>query len=144
METLKELMKKVLADTFTLYLKSHGFHWNVEGPNFAQYHSFFNDLYEELHGAVDPIAEHLRTLQAFAPASLKRFSELTEIEEEFNVPTPIEMIRQIHDGNEVVLKTLNMTIKFAETLNKQGLVNFLGERIDIHEKHAWMLRSFLK
>jgi starvation-inducible DNA-binding protein len=144
METLIELMKKVLADTFTLYLKTHSFHWNVEGPNFAQYHSFFDGLYNELHDAVDPIAEHLRTLQAYAPGSMKRFSELTEIEEELNIPTPIEMMTKLHHDNDIVLHTLNLALKFAEKLDKQGLVNFLGERIDVHEKHAWMLRSFTK
>jgi len=144
METLIELMKKVLADTFTLYLKTHSFHWNVEGPNFAQYHSFFDGLYNELHDAVDPIAEHLRTLQAYAPGSMKRFSELTEIEEELNIPTPIEMMTKLHHDNDIVLHTLDLALKFAEKLDKQGLVNFLGERIDVHEKHAWMLRSFTK
>ena len=144
METLIELMRKVLADTFTFYLKSHAFHWNVEGPHFAEYHGFFNDLYNELHDAVDPIAEHLRTLQAFAPGSMKRFLELTEIEEEFNVPSPIEMIVKLKDDNQIVLNTLDMALKFATNFDKQGLVNFLGERIDVHEKHAWMLRSFTK
>lgn len=144
METLIELMKKVLADTFTLYLKAHNFHWNVEGPNFSEYHLFFSGLYEELYGAVDPIAEHIRALQAYAPGSLKRFSELTQIEDELNIPSPLEMMQKLHHDNQIVLDTLNMTIKFANNLEKQGLVNFLGGRIEIHEKHAWMLRSFIK
>ena len=81
METLQEIMKKVLADTFALYLKAHNYHWNVEGINFPQYHEFFGNLYEELHGAVDPIAEEIRSLDTYAPGSFTRFMELTEIEE---------------------------------------------------------------
>lgn len=144
METLQEMLKKVLADTFALYLKSHNFHWNVEGPNFVQYHEFFGNLYEELHGAVDPIAEHVRTLDVYAPGSFTRFLELTDIEDELNILTPQEMIRKLYDDNQIVLKTLNMCMKLAETFDKQGLMDFLAGRIDTHEKHAWMLRSLSK
>ena len=144
METLQEIMKKVLADTFALYLKAHNYHWNVEGSNFPQYHEFFGNLYEELHGAVDPIAEHIRTLDAYAPGSFTRFMELTEIEDETTVPAGVEMARRLMTDNERVIATLNIAFKLADQLDKQGLADFIAGRIDTHSKHAWMLRSITK
>ena len=144
METLVEMMKKVLADTFAMYLKSHNYHWNVEGSNFPQYHEFFGNLYEELHGAVDPIAEQIRALDAYAPGSLSRFMELTDIQDEMNVPLGTDMARKLLGDNEIVMNTLNMALKLAEQFDKQGLMDFLAGRIDTHSKHAWMLRSISK
>jgi starvation-inducible DNA-binding protein len=138
METLVEMMKKVLADTFAMYLKSHNYHWNVEGSNFPQYHEFFGNLYEELHGAVDPIAEQIRALDAYAPGSLSRFMELTDIQDEMNVPLGTDMARKLLGDNEIVMNTLNMALKLAEQFDKQGLMDFLAGRIDTHSKHAWM------
>ena len=137
-------MKKVLADTFALYLKAHNYHWNVEGSNFPQYHDFFGNLYEELHGAVDPIAEEIRSLDAYAPGSFTRFMELTDIEDEVTVPAGVEMARRLMTDNERVLATLNMAFKLADTMDKQGLADFLAGRIDVHNKHGWMLRSITK
>jgi len=144
METLQEMMKKVLADTFALYLKAHNYHWNVEGQNFPQYHEFFGNLYEELHDAVDPIAEQVRALDAYAPGSFTRFMELTDIEDEVTVPAGVEMARRLMTDNEKVIGTLNIAFKLAEQLDKQGLADFLAGRIDIHNKHQWMLRSITK
>jgi len=144
METLQDIMKKVLADTFALYLKAHNYHWNVEGSNFPQYHEFFGNLYEELHGAVDPIAEEIRSLDAYAPGSFTRFMEITEIEDEVTVPAGVEMARRLMTDNERVLATLNMAFKLADTMDKQGLADFLAGRIDVHNKHGWMLRSITK
>jgi starvation-inducible DNA-binding protein len=144
METLVEMMKKVLSDTFAMYLKSHNYHWNVEGSNFPQYHDFFGNLYEELHGAVDPIAEQIRALDAYAPGSFSRFMELTDIQDELNVPLGTDMARKLLNDNEIVMSTLNMTLKLAEQFDKQGLMDFLAGRIDTHSKHAWMLRSISK
>lgn len=144
METLQEIMKKVLADTFALYLKAHQYHWNVEGINFPQYHEFFGNLYEELHGAVDPIAEEIRSLDAYAPGSFTRFMELTEIEDEVTVPAGVEMARRLMTDNERVIATLNIAFKLADQLDKQGLADFIAGRIDTHSKHAWMLRSITK
>ena len=137
-------MKKVLADTFALYLKAHNYHWNVEGQNFPQYHEFFGNLYEEIHGAVDPIAEHIRSLDAYAPGSFTRFMELTEIEDETTVPAGVEMARRLMTDNERVIATLNVAFKLATTMDKQGLADFIAGRIDIHNKHGWMLRSITK
>ena len=144
METLQEIMKKVLADTFAMYLKAHNYHWNVEGSNFPQYHEFFGNLYEELHGAVDPIAEEIRSLDAYAPGSMTRFLELTEIEDELAVPAGVEMARRLMTDNERVLATLNVAFKLADTMDKQGLADFIAGRIDVHSKHGWMLRSITK
>jgi starvation-inducible DNA-binding protein len=144
MDTLQEIMKKVLADTFALYLKAHNYHWNVEGSNFPQYHEFFGNLYEELHGAVDPIAEEIRSLDTYAPGSFTRFMELTEIEDETSVPAGVEMARRLMTDNERVLATLNVAFKLADQFDKQGLADFLAGRIDTHSKHAWMLRSITK
>lgn len=144
METLQEIMKKVLADTFALYLKAHNYHWNVEGSNFPQYHEFFGNLYEELHGAVDPIAEQIRALDTYAPGSMTRFMELTDIEDELAVPAGVEMARRLMTDNERVLATLNIAFKLADTMDKQGLADFIAGRIDIHSKHGWMLRSITK
>lgn len=144
METLIEIMRKVLADTFAMYLKAHNYHWNVEGPNFPQYHEFFGNLYEELHGAVDPIAEEIRSLDAYAPGSFSRFLELTEIEDETNVPMAREMALKLLRDNDTVLNTLNVAFKLADQFDRQGLADFVAGRIDVHNKHAWMLRSITK
>ena len=144
METLVEIMRKVLADTFAMYLKAHNYHWNVEGINFPQYHDFFGKLYEELHGAVDPIAEEIRSLDAYAPGSFTRFMELTEIEDELNIPMAREMASRLLADNEIVLRTLDVAFKLADQFDKQGLADFIAGRIDVHNKHAWMLRSILK
>ena len=144
METLIEIMRKVLADTFAMYLKTHNYHWNVEGPDFSQHHDFFGKLYEELYGAVDPIAEEIRALDAYAPGSFSRFLELTEIEDETNIPMAREMIIKLLRDNETVLNTLNVAFKLADQFDKQGLADFIAGRIDAHNKHGWMLRSFTK
>ena len=144
METLVEIMRKVLADTFAMYLKAHNYHWNVEGPNFPQYHDFFGKLYEELHGAVDPIAEEIRSLDAYAPGSFTRFLELTEIEDETNIPMAREMTIKLLRDNDTVLNTLNVAFKLADQFDRQGLADFVAGRIDVHNKHGWMLRSIIK
>jgi len=144
METLTELMKKLLADTFALYLKSHNYHWNVEGPNFSQYHDFFGKLYEELHDSIDFIAEQIRVLDSYAPGSMSRFLELTEIKCELNVPNSLDMAKKLLEDNETVLDTLNVIFDLADNLKQQGLADFIGGRIDIHKKHSWMLKSILK
>ena len=144
MEILIEMMRKVLADAYAFQLKANNYHWNVEGPNFPQYHEFLGNLYEEVFGATDTIAEEIRALDAYAPGSFTRFLELTDIECETNIPNSIEMIKRLSADNDKVLATLNMTFKLANELDKQGLVDFLAGRIDIHNKHGWMLRSIAK
>lgn len=144
MDKLIELMKKALADTFALYLKAHYFHWNVEGADFAQYHGLFGGIYEEVYGAVDPMAEEIRALDAYAPGSLRRFAELTVIEDEATVPMALDMVAKLAEDNQKVLLTLKLARDTADSLGQNGLVNFLEDRLDHHKKHAWMLRATMK
>lgn len=144
MDELVQQMKVVLASTFAFYLKAHNFHWNVEGPDFAQYHGFFGDLYEEAFGAVDIIAEKIRALNSYAPGSLSRFSQLSVIDDQINIPTALKMIKELELDNNKLKDELTKAYKLAETANEVGLSNFLQDRIDIHSKHGWMLRSIGK
>jgi starvation-inducible DNA-binding protein len=144
MDNLIQEMKVTLASTFAFYLKAHGFHWNVEGPDFPQYHEFLGDLWEESFGAVDPLAEHLRTLDAYAPASLSRYTELSIIKDEVNIPVAISMMSKLRNDNQAIIEQLTKTQALAEKNKKMGLANFLQDRIDAHEKHGWMLRSITK
>jgi starvation-inducible DNA-binding protein len=144
METLQELMKKVLADNFAFYLKAHNYHWNVEGPNFPQFHDFFGDLYQELHGSIDHIAEQIRALDSYAPGSMTRLIELAEVQDQTIIPSSIAMSAELIRDNEIILQDLNVVFELAEQLNKQGLADFIAGRIDVHNKHAWMLRSITK
>lgn len=144
MEELTKQMKVVLANVFTFYLESHYFHWNVVGFNFPQLHEFFGNLYESVHASVDDIAEHIRALDEYAPGTLGRFKELTEITEEVKILTDKEMVAKLLIDNDKVIKSFNLAFKLAIKADAQGLANFLSERIDAHQKHQWMLRSILK
>lgn len=141
---LVEALKKAQATTFALYLKAHNFHWNVEGPDFAQYHDFLGDFYAEVFGAVDTIAELIRTLDAYAPGSLTRFKELSSIEDELSVPKGLVMIARLNGDNQRLLVVLNEAYRIAESQSKFGISNAIQDRITAHEKHGWMLRSFTK
>jgi starvation-inducible DNA-binding protein len=142
MEQLIEQMKVVLASTFSLYLKAHGYHWNVTGPNFSEYHSFFGDFYEGVHDSVDPIAEHIRALGAYAPASLMRFTELTSVQDESSIPQALVMIARLSLDNAKVLDEYRKAHKLASSLSQYGLINFIEGQIDWHEKMAWQLKAF--
>jgi starvation-inducible DNA-binding protein len=144
MMELIEALKKAQATTFSLYLKAHNFHWNVEGPDFAQYHEFLGDFYAEVFGAVDTIAELIRTLDAYAPGSFSRFQQLSTIEDELTVPKGIVMIARLYSDNQRVLATLTDAYRMAESAGKLGVSNAIQDRITAHEKHGWMLRSFTK
>lgn len=141
MEELQEALKKVMADTFVMYFKTHSYHWNVVGPNFPQLHEFFGDLYEELHGAVDPIAEHIRAINSFAPSSLDRLKELTIITEADTIPSAEKMVTNLLADNDKVISSLKTAYAAANSEGKDGLSNFLQDRLDIHDKHGWQLRA---
>lgn len=143
-QKLVEALKVVLADSFAFYLKAHNYHWNVEGPNFSEYHTFFGTLYTEVWEATDMIAEHIRTLDAYVPGSFSRFSELATIEDETKIPTSINMLKKMLTDNQKVIDSLNAAHKLADAAGNRGIVNFLEGRLDIHDKHGWMLRSFTK
>ena len=144
MDELVEALKKAQATSFAFYLKAHNYHWNVEGPNFAEYHEFLGDLYAEVFGAVDAIAEHCRTLDAYVPGSFSRFQELSSIEDELSVPTGRIMMSKLLIDNQRVIADLTIAYRAAEAAGKVGIANFLQDRIGAHDKHGWMLRSFTK
>ena len=144
MEDFIEQMKVCQASAFALYLKAHNFHWNVEGPNFAQYHEFFSDYYNDVWGSVDAIAEHIRTLDAYVPGSLGRFRELSAISDENAVPDAHGMFSKLGDDNKRMIDELKKAQTQAEKLGYVGISNFFQDRIDIHEKHGWMIRATLK
>jgi starvation-inducible DNA-binding protein len=141
---LADLLKRLLASTNSFSIKSQNFHWNVEGDNFPQYHDFFGNLYEEVYASVDLVAEYIRTLDSYAPASLTRYSELTVIEDQTKIPRAELMFEEIGQDNEKMLSLLNECFAAAAQENKQGIANFIAERLDAHEKHAWMIRSILR
>lgn len=140
--TTADSLKVALADTFALYLKAHYFHWNVTGPDFAQYHDFLGNFYEEVYGAVDPIAELIRTTGEYSPGSFSRFAELTTIDEQKGIPTTVEMIRELLADNYKVLASLQQAYDTAEEERRLGISNFIQDRLTAHEKHKWMLTAF--
>ena len=137
-------LKRVQADTFALYAKAHYYHWNVEGPDFVQYHEFLAKIYEELFGAVDVIAEEVRALQSYAPGVHRMLMELTKIQDDNTIPAAIEMFRRLLADNEVVMEGLLQAFMRAEAAGEVGLADFLTQRMDVHKKHAWMFRSLIK
>jgi starvation-inducible DNA-binding protein len=144
MDELEQALKKAQADSFAFYLKAHYFHWNIEGVNFPQYHSFLKSLYEEVFAAVDTIAEGIRTLDIYVPGSFTRFKELASIQDETTIPSDVSMITRLKDDNEKVLDTLTKAYELAEEAKKYGISNLIQDRIQAHEKHGWMLRSIIK
>jgi starvation-inducible DNA-binding protein len=144
MEKLIEQMKVILATTFSLYLKAHYFHWNVEGRNFAQDHEFLQNFYEEVYGSIDTHAEEIRSMQAYAPGSFTRYQSLTKIEDEINVPSPIQMFKTLQMDNLRLIVEMKKANTMAEEENAIGLANWLQDRVDKHYKHDWMLRSITK
>jgi len=141
---LSDNLKVLLASTNSLSIKAQNFHWNVEGPNFPQYHEFFGNFYEEVYGSVDRTAEYIRTLDSYTPGSLTRYAELTIIEDQTKIPRPHLMFAELLEDNKKMIELLNACFASAEEENKQGIANFIAERLDAHEKHGWMLRSILK
>lgn len=137
-------MKVALADSYAFALKSQNYHWNVEGPDFSQYHAFFGALYGEVIDGVDLIAEGIRQLDSYAPASFTRFKELADIEDELKIPLPMDMFKQLSADNIKVLESLTVAYNQAEKDKKFGISNFIQDRITAHEKHGWMIRSHIK
>ena len=136
-------LSRLLADSYTLYLKTHNYHWNVKGPLFNTLHQMFEDQYTELAAAVDEIAERIRALGEPAPGSYKAYAALTEIEEEDAVPDAEEMIRQLLKGQETVVRTARAVISAAAAANDEPTADLLTPRMQVHEKNAWMLRSMV-
>ena len=136
-------LSKLLADSYTLYLKTHNYHWNVTGPQFNALHTMFEQQYTELAAAVDEIAERIRALGITAPGSYSEFARLTAVEEGTGQESAEEMIRQLVVGQEAVVRTARKAFPAADAANDEPTADLLTQRMQVHEKNAWMLRSML-
>jgi len=139
-----DTLRKLIADSYVLYFKAHSFHWNVEGPDFVQYHDFLKNFYEEVFESIDTYAELIRTADQYAPTSLSRLLDLTSLEEASSIPEAVMMIKIIAKDNEVFLLSLKDAYQQAEQSGELGISNYLQDRIQAHEKHAWMLKAIIK
>lgn len=143
-EDIAKGLSRVLADTYTLYLKTHNFHWNVTGPMFQTLHLMFETHYNELALAVDLVAERIRALGLPAPGTYRAFAELSAIKEEDGVPKAQDMIRKLVEGHETVARAARQVFKVANEVSDQPTCDLLTQRMQVHEKTAWMLRSLLE
>jgi starvation-inducible DNA-binding protein len=142
---LADALKTLLATSYAFVIKAQNFHWNVEGPNFPQYHEFLGNLYEEVYdNAIDQTAELIRQLDSYTPGSITRFAELSQIGDQTKIPRAELMIAELHDDNAKILHMWKEAFPIAEQENEQGVADFIASRIDAHGKHGWMLRSILK
>ncbi len=137
-------LSKLLADTYSLYLKTHSFHWNVTGPQFNSLHLMFETQYNALWLAADEVAERIRTLDVFAPGSYSQFAKLSSIKDEPGVPDWQEMVGQLVEGHEIVAATARDALKAANAAGDDGTADMVTGRLKEHEKTAWMLRSLLR
>jgi starvation-inducible DNA-binding protein len=143
-QALIEELKVAFASTYAFYLKAQYYHWNVEGPNFPQYHEFLGKLYEEVGGAIDKMAEHIRALDAYAPGSFTRLEELSAIKGDDNIIPAREMLENLLEDNDKITPMLIGVMKKAESVNRYGTANFIQDRIEAHRIHHWMLKATLK
>lgn len=141
---LADTLRKVISESYILYFKAHSFHWNIEGPDFAQYHKFLGKFYEEVFASIDSYAELIRTLDEYAPTSLKRLVEMSTIEESSTIPDAVAMLKSIKRDNDQFLATLVQAYDEAEKASEFGISNYIQDRIQAHEKHAWMFRAITK
>jgi starvation-inducible DNA-binding protein len=144
MEELIQKLKVAMADSIVFRLKTQQYHWNVEGPDFYEYHLLFQRIYEEVDESIDIFGEQIRTLDAYAPLSPKRIFDLTSIEDSAVSLKPLEMVRILYNDNNIVLNSVLDTYKIAEKFNELGLSNFLQDRLTAHKTHLYLLRSVLK
>jgi len=143
-QKIAEALSRLLADTYGLYLKTHSFHWNVEGPMFNTLHLMFMEQYTELWQALDEIAERIRALGYPAPGSYKAFAKLSSIEETDGVPEAMEMVRELVKGHEAVARTARAAFGATDKASDESSADLLTQRLQVHEKTSWMLRSMLK
>lgn len=144
MEALQKAAKIAFASEFTFYLKAHFFHWNVEGIHFRELHDLFGTIYEEVYGSIDDFAEKIRSLGTYAPGSNSRFSMLSRIEDETDVLPAEQMIVELLQDSDNMVKILKRVYDIAEATGEHGFSNFLAERMDAHRKHSWQLRATAK
>ena len=141
---LSELLKTYLASTFAYYLKAHMFHWNVEGPDFGELHGFFSQIYEDAFDAVDPIAEYIRTSEEYAPGSLTRFHELTQIQDQTKVPRARLMLEELLADTQTMKDLSKQVFDVSTQEGRDDVANFAADRLAAHGKYMWQLKSYLK
>ena len=144
MEQLIQQLKVILATNFCFYLKTHNYHWNIEGKDFPQFHSFLDGLYNDIWAQTDDIAEHLRRLDSYAPGSLARFQDLSDIQDATTIPMALSMMAELKNDNDRYIYHLRAGIVAADQANEPAVSNFLQDLLGKHQKHAWMLRSIIK
>jgi starvation-inducible DNA-binding protein len=137
-------LSRLLADTYVVYLKTHNFHWNVEGPMFQTLHQMFMEQYTETWNAIDLIAERIRSLGEYAPGTYKEYAKLARIKETDGVPKAEQMVRLLIEGQEAVVRTARELLPLADRAHDEPTLDLLTQRMQVHEKNAWMLRSLLK
>jgi starvation-inducible DNA-binding protein len=137
-------LSRLLADTYVLYLKTHNFHWNVEGPMFQTLHQMFMEQYTETWNAIDLVAERIRSLGHYAPGTYREYLVLARIKETAGVPKAEQMVKLLIEGQEAVVRTAREVLPLAERADDQPTLDLLTQRMQVHEKNAWMLRSLLK
>jgi starvation-inducible DNA-binding protein len=142
---LAESLKILLATSYAFVIKAQNFHWNVEGPDFPQYHEFLGNLYNEVYNnSIDQTAELIRQLDSYTPGSITRFAELSKIPDQIKIPRAELMIFELEQDNAKLLAMWKEAFPIAEQANEQGIADYIASRIDAHGKHGWMLRSILK
>ena len=141
---IAEGLKRLLADTYTLYLQTHNFHWNVTGPQFRELHLMFEEHYTEMAVAVDDVAERIRTLDVVAPGTYKELARLSSVQEVDNIPSGTEMVDILTQGHEQVVRTCREALKMAQEAADESTAALVSDRMRIHEKTAWMLRALNK
>lgn len=141
---LADTLKTLLATSYAFVIKTQNFHWNVEGPDFPQYHQFFGDLYEEVYdNTIDKCAELVRQLGSYTPGSITRFAQLSQIQDQTKIPRAELMVAELAEDNQKILGMWKEAFHVAEQADEQGICDFIAGRIDAHSKHSWMLRSIL-
>lgn len=141
---LPDTLKVLLASSYVLSIKAQNFHWNCEGINFPQYHTFFEEYYNDVYGSIDQLAEIIRQLDVYAPGSLTRFAELSQIEDQLRIPRAELMMQELYDDTDKMHELFKAAFVVANDINEQGIANFIAERIDSFASWKWKLRSILK
>jgi starvation-inducible DNA-binding protein len=141
---LADALKTLLATEYAFVIKAQQFHWNVEGPDFGQLHKFFNMIYDDVYGAIDPTAEYIRALNEYTPGSFERFAELSQISGQTKIPRARLMLEELLANNGQMIELLNQCFADAEQENQQGIADFVAGRLTAHGKHGWMMKSLLK
>lgn len=143
-QQLQQLAKIAFASEFSFYVKAHGFHWNVEGSDFLQYHDLFGKIYEEVYSSIDDFAEKIRSLGSYVPASYTRFDMLTKVEDETNILPKDAMVKELLLDNEKMIVILKKLFDLSESVGEHGFSDFVAGRMDGHRKHGWQLRASMK